>query len=156
VPLNHEFVDKWGKAHPEAWSYCASSSFNWEGKAARLEFWTYTSKVDAYAGRPPLAKHAIVLNRTSTPAVLSSVVLVSPGSPAVYSEPDPETGEVVLVTEEVLPVYSEPTVLRPAVPSFGEVLAANSQAYGSLEASLANLASQVLPELAGATWEPVA
>ena len=155
MPLISSYTDAWGQTHPDAWTYCASSSFNWDGKLAHLEFWVYTSKMSAYSGRPPIAKHSIDLTPTGTPAVYSSATLISPGSPAVYGEPDPETGESEIVTPEVLPVYSEPEVVRPAVPSFFEVLASNATAYGQLEASLSGLAVEVLPELAGATWEAV-
>lgn len=141
-----------GQALDTLWAYASFSGFDFESKTARVVYTFYASKEAAYGGLPPLKTVEIPLGSTPTPAATVST-LVAPGSPAVYGEPDPQTGEAPLVTPAVDPVY-ETTEVYPEIPGLPQLIAANQPAYQALAASLDALAL-TLPEFAGGEVEPV-
>lgn len=144
-----------------AWVYCRVASFDFGAKTGRLVYEIYADRDAAYGGKPPLKTLEITLG---TPAQYGSPPLVTPGEPAVYEtitirEPDPEDPddpgerEVRLVSPAVEPIYGEAPLIRPAVPSLEELIAANATAYGLLQMAVDQLALDVLPEFADGAIE---
>lgn len=143
-----------------AWIYCRVASFDFEAKTGRLVYEAYADRDSAYGGKPPVRTLEIILG---SPAQYGYAVLVSPGEPAVYEqvtirEPgtngpdDPGEVETVLVSPAVDPVYGEPPLIRPAIPSLEELIANNQAAYAALQ-QVADQLALTLPEFADAAIE---
>jgi hypothetical protein len=111
--------------------------------------WGFSETVEAAEVRSkPLVEMAVTVPREGVPAVYGDPPLITPGSSAVYA-PDPETGELVLVTPAVDPVYGPAPLLVPALPPFATLLAAGQEAYNAI-GEQCYAVSLTRPEFAGA------
>jgi len=161
MPIIAEFANPFVDGQLEsAWVYCRIANFDFGLKTGRLVYEVYASREAAYGGKPPLKTIEVVLG---TPAQHGPPPLQSPYAPPVYElveirapgtngEDDPGEYENVLVAPAQDPVFGEPPLLRPAIPSLNELIAANQAAYAALQ-QVADSLALTLPEFADATIE---
>lgn len=164
MPLLVPIIDPHsGESRPTAWAWCWKTNFDHKAKTAHLEYEVYASPEAAYAQPPlkPILVLAIDVGPERQAAEYGSPTLISPYVPAVYRtvrEPDPDDpsdpGEYELVSPAQDPVYGPAPLLRPEVPSFEELIAANQTAYGLLQLAVDQLGIDALPELADGSIIP--
>lgn len=158
MPLLIPIIDPHtGESRPTAWAWCWRTNFDHKAKTARLDYEVYASPEAAYAQPPlkPMMEIAIDVKPESQPAAHGSPPLISPYVPAEYrtvrepgtNGPD-DPGEFELVSPAQDPVYGPAPLIRPAIPSFDELIAANLTAYGLLQIAVDQLGIDVVPELA--------
>lgn len=164
MPLRVPIIDPHtGEPRPDAWAWCWRTNFDHKAKTARLDYEVYANTGAAYAQPPfkPILNLAVDVLPERQEAVHGSPPLISPYKPAEYrvvreagtDGPDDE-GEVELVSPAQDPVYGPAPLLKPAIPSFDEMIAANQAAYGLLQIAVDQLGLDALPELAAGAIIP--
>lgn len=151
MPLttSSSYTDRWGNVHANAWLYIDFFALRQGERLAGLEVKIYSSKADADAGKPPIDEQRIDLVEGGIPPQLGPPELITPGSPAVYSDDPPE-----LITPEVLPVYGDQPIIKPGVPSFVTMLMQCWDEYSALDAKLCDVVQDVVPGFSSSIYEP--
>lgn len=164
MPLIGPVKDPCSKeVYPNTWTYCRLLPMDFGSQTMHLVFETYKDKESAYTGYPPLETTAYEISPTGKPAVYGPTVLISEGVPAVYETtgvrepgtngPDDPGGAILTMTVPAVdPVYSEPELLEPAIPSFAELVAQNAEAYALLQSAVDEFAL-TRPKFAGCVVE---
>ena len=108
----------------EAWAWARLTNLDHGAKTILVEWEYYLSHAAAYTpGATPIGlRRQQVYGPEPVEAVYGQRPQLTPYVPAVYSEPDPETGESEIVSEAVEPTFGEAPLLSPRVPSYDEAL----------------------------------
>jgi len=117
---------------PAAYAVCNLMPLNFREYTNALVYDIYADAESCYAGDPPLDTFIIPMRAEPTPAEYGQPEVLQEYRPPVYSEPDPETGDVTVLEPEVPPVLGPRPLVRAAVEGLIPFITANRTLFGQL------------------------
>ncbi len=164
MPLSVSIIDPHtGETLPHGWAWGYEISLNSKTKTGRIVYEAYATTPAAYAVPPlePIMGRSVEIRPERQEAVYGSPPLLTPYKPAEYrtvreprtNGPD-DPGEFELVSPAQDPVYGPAPLVRPAVPSFDEYLAAHPEIFALLMGAVDRIGLDVVPEFAGGVVVP--
>lgn len=130
--------------------YCSVLNLDFASQTGRIVFQIHRSKASAYAGKLPLGEIAYNIYPYEIPPVYGERPIITPevpSQPAVFDE------QGNIVTPEVPyqpPVLGDAPIIKPAFPSFNQLMGQNAEAFGAIAGAVYALALS-RPEFTTAT-----
>lgn len=130
--------------------YCSVLNLDFASQTGRIVFQIHRSAATAYAGKQPLGEIAYNIYPYEIPPVYGERPVVTPEVPYQPAVLD-ELGNVVTPEVPYQPaVLGDPPIIKPAFPSFNQLMGENAQAFGAVAAAIYTLALS-RPEFASAS-----